>query len=408
MERYYQPEIECASREQLKRWQSERLVAQVRRVWENVPYYRKKMEEKGVAPEDIRGVEDLPKLPFLSKADLRDAYPYGGLRPHPLHLRHHRQAGGGLLHPARHRPLGGLLRSGPDGGGGHGRGRGPGVLRLRPVHRRGGPGRREPQGGLPHGAHVLRQHGPADHVHPGFERHHPLRHPQLRGVSGRADAGAGPRARGHPPEGGHLRGGGLVRGDAAGHPEDPGHQGLRHLRAHGAFRPRRQLRVLRPGGHAHQRGPLHPRDHRPGHGRGAPRGRAGRAGHHRRGQGSLPHDPVQDQGHLLPDLREVPLRPDPRAHDQTQGQERRHAHHPGRQRVPQPDRDGAPPARLRGQLPDPGGPGQQHGHLRGAGGDAPCWASGPRSPWWPPRPSPGARARRCGSSTSARYKEGSI
>ena len=57
MEHYYQPEIECASREQLKRWQSERLVAQVRRVWENVPYYRKKMEEKGVAPEDIRGVE---------------------------------------------------------------------------------------------------------------------------------------------------------------------------------------------------------------------------------------------------------------------------------------------------------------------------------------------------------------
>ena len=77
MEHYYQPEIECASREQLKRWQSERLVAQVRRVWENVPYYRKKMEEKGVTPEDIRGVEDLKKLPFLSKADLRDAYPYG-------------------------------------------------------------------------------------------------------------------------------------------------------------------------------------------------------------------------------------------------------------------------------------------------------------------------------------------
>ena len=77
MERYYQPEIECASREQIERWQSQRLVAQVRRVWENVPYYRKKMEEKGVTPEDIQGVRDLPKLPFLSKADLRDAYPYG-------------------------------------------------------------------------------------------------------------------------------------------------------------------------------------------------------------------------------------------------------------------------------------------------------------------------------------------
>ncbi len=77
MERYYQPEIECASREAIKKLQSERLVKQVRRVWENVPYYRHKMEEKGVTPDDIRGVEDLPKLPFLSKSDLRDAYPYG-------------------------------------------------------------------------------------------------------------------------------------------------------------------------------------------------------------------------------------------------------------------------------------------------------------------------------------------
>ena len=77
MERYYQPEIETASREQLLDWQNERLVNQVRHVWDNVPYYRKKMEEKGVAPEDIRGVEDLHKLPFLTKDDLRDAYPYG-------------------------------------------------------------------------------------------------------------------------------------------------------------------------------------------------------------------------------------------------------------------------------------------------------------------------------------------
>ncbi len=77
MERYYQPEIECAPREQIKAWQDERLVKQVKHVWENVPYYRKKMEEKGVTPDDIKGVDDLHKLPFLSKADLRDAYPYG-------------------------------------------------------------------------------------------------------------------------------------------------------------------------------------------------------------------------------------------------------------------------------------------------------------------------------------------
>ena len=77
MERYYQKEIECASRDQIRAWQDERLVKQVRNVWDNVPYYRKKMEEKGLTPEDIKGVDDLHKLPFVTKADLREAYPYG-------------------------------------------------------------------------------------------------------------------------------------------------------------------------------------------------------------------------------------------------------------------------------------------------------------------------------------------
>ena len=77
MERYYQKEIECASREQIRAWQDERLVKQVRNVWDNVPYYRKKMEEKGLTPEDIRSVDDLHKLPFVTKDDLRQAYPYG-------------------------------------------------------------------------------------------------------------------------------------------------------------------------------------------------------------------------------------------------------------------------------------------------------------------------------------------
>ena len=77
MERYYQPEIECASREQILAWQNERLVQQVRNVWDNVPYYRAKMEAKGLTPDDIKGVEDLHKLPFVTKDDLRQAYPYG-------------------------------------------------------------------------------------------------------------------------------------------------------------------------------------------------------------------------------------------------------------------------------------------------------------------------------------------
>ena len=77
MANYYQPEIETASREQLLAWQNERLVKQVQHVWDNVPYYRKKMEEKGLTPADIQSVDDLKKLPFLSKDDLREAYPNG-------------------------------------------------------------------------------------------------------------------------------------------------------------------------------------------------------------------------------------------------------------------------------------------------------------------------------------------
>ena len=77
MENYFQKEIECASQEQMKAWQTERLLKQVRHVWDNVPYYRKKMEEKGVTPDDIRCLEDLGKLPFMTKSDLRDAYPDG-------------------------------------------------------------------------------------------------------------------------------------------------------------------------------------------------------------------------------------------------------------------------------------------------------------------------------------------
>ncbi len=77
MERYYQKEIETASREQIRAWQDERLVATVKRVYESVPYYKKLMDDKGVTPDDIKSVDDLYKLPFLTKDDLREAYPYG-------------------------------------------------------------------------------------------------------------------------------------------------------------------------------------------------------------------------------------------------------------------------------------------------------------------------------------------
>lgn len=77
MKNYYQPEIETMPLDELQALQSERLVAQVQHVYENVEFYRNKMDEMGVKPEDIKGIEDLHKLPFITKDDLRDQYPYG-------------------------------------------------------------------------------------------------------------------------------------------------------------------------------------------------------------------------------------------------------------------------------------------------------------------------------------------
>ncbi|MBO5969657.1 MAG: phenylacetate--CoA ligase [Clostridia bacterium] len=75
--RYFQKEIETMPREEMRALQSEKLVKQVKRVYENVKYYRDLMDEKGVTPDDIKSIDDLHKLPFLTKSDLRDAYPYG-------------------------------------------------------------------------------------------------------------------------------------------------------------------------------------------------------------------------------------------------------------------------------------------------------------------------------------------
>ena len=74
---YYQKEIETMPLDELQKLRSERLKEQVKHVYENVAPYRKKMDEMGVKPEDINGIEDLHKLPFITKDDLRDEYPYG-------------------------------------------------------------------------------------------------------------------------------------------------------------------------------------------------------------------------------------------------------------------------------------------------------------------------------------------
>jgi len=77
MQNYYQHEIECMPREDMTRLQNERLVSQVKHVWDNVPYYKAKMDKAGVTPDDIKSINDLYKLPFVTKDDLREAYPYG-------------------------------------------------------------------------------------------------------------------------------------------------------------------------------------------------------------------------------------------------------------------------------------------------------------------------------------------
>lgn len=76
-QRYYQKEIETMPIDEIKKLQSEKLVKQVKYVYENVTYYRDLMNQKGVKPEDVHGIEDLHLLPFLTKNDLREAYPYG-------------------------------------------------------------------------------------------------------------------------------------------------------------------------------------------------------------------------------------------------------------------------------------------------------------------------------------------
>ena len=146
MKNYYQKEIETASREEILRIQNEKIVKQVKYVYDNVPYYRDLMDKKGVKPEDIQSVDDIHKLPFLSKDDLREAYPYGLLgtdlkkcvriqstsgttgkrvvafytqkdvdqemRPHPVHFRHDRKARSRFLHTEGCRYVGRVLRKG--------------------------------------------------------------------------------------------------------------------------------------------------------------------------------------------------------------------------------------------------------------------------------------------------------
>ncbi|MBQ8455737.1 MAG: phenylacetate--CoA ligase [Bacteroidaceae bacterium] len=73
----HNPQMECMSREEMRKLQSERLAVTVKRCYEKVPFYKRKMDELGVKPEDIKSIDDVTKLPFTTKYDLRDEYPFG-------------------------------------------------------------------------------------------------------------------------------------------------------------------------------------------------------------------------------------------------------------------------------------------------------------------------------------------
>ncbi len=73
---YFNEKFECMSRDEMKKVQSERLIKTVERVYNNVPFYKKKMDDMGLSPKDIKSIDDLNKLPFTTKQDLRDNYPF--------------------------------------------------------------------------------------------------------------------------------------------------------------------------------------------------------------------------------------------------------------------------------------------------------------------------------------------
>ncbi|MFA7664324.1 MAG: phenylacetate--CoA ligase, partial [Clostridia bacterium] len=77
MTKYYNQKIECMTKEEKFTLQSNKLVSVVKRVFQNVGWYREKMLKMGVYPEDIKTIDDIEKLPFTEKHDLRDNYPFG-------------------------------------------------------------------------------------------------------------------------------------------------------------------------------------------------------------------------------------------------------------------------------------------------------------------------------------------
>ena len=297
--------VETLPRPELGRIQLERLRALVARAV-RVPLHRDRLAAAGVTPDGIRALGDIGRLPFTTKADFRDTYPFGLLaaphardRAHPRLLRHHGEGDCRRLHA---RGPGRVDRGdGPDAPGGRGASgrRRAERLRVRALHgrprlplRRGARGR----GGHPG---VRRLHGAPARRLPGPRQHRALLHPVLRAPPGGGHRGGRP-ARGVATAPGRvLRRGAVDRGHADGDRDAPPPDGAQRLRAVGDHRPGRGRRVPRAPGHARGRGPLLPRGRRPED----PRARAAR-----RDGRARAHD-AQQAGDAAPPV------PHPRPHD---------------------------------------------------------------------------------------------
>ena len=397
LERYYQPEIETASREQIKAWQDERLVKQVQHVWDNVPYYRKKMEEKGVTPADIKSSDDLYKLPFLTKSDLRDAYPYG-LVGMPLKDCVRIQSTSGTTGK---RVVAFYTQEDID------------LWEdccARAIMAAGGTNEDVCQVSYGYG---LFTGGPG--LNGGSHKVGCLTIPTSSGNTERqimfikdlnatilcctpsyaAYIGETMKEMGMSPEEIPLKAG-IFGAEAWSEEMRQDIQNTLGIKAYDIY----GLTELSGPGVSFecsaQRGMHINEDHfiaeiiDPDTGEVLPEGSEGElvfTSHHKEGVSSaaLPHP-----GHLHPHPGKVSLRPHPCEDVQAQGPHRRHAHHPGGQRIPLPDRDGAPQLRLSRQLPDHRGSGPLHRHPGRAGGDDPGdvlptrwarWTAARRS-WW--------------------------
>ncbi len=197
---------------QMRDLQLGRLQTTVRRAYDNVELFRERMKAHGLQPDDIQSLDDLPRLPFTVKTDLRDTYPYGLFacplerdRPAARLQRHHRQADRGRLHAGRpgrldlrHGPGPRLLRNQP-------RRHFPERARLRAVHRRAGLSLRRGSSRRHRDPRFRRQHRPPGHADEGFQGHRHLRHAELLRAPAGARLGDGHRRARAAVAGGRLR-----------------------------------------------------------------------------------------------------------------------------------------------------------------------------------------------------------